>query len=168
MLGSGELSGRRAPGFSLPDSQLKYHDLADYRGKVVLLEVMQSTCPDCRVLAKTLEKMKAKYAGKVAVLAVVNPPDNQTSVAQFFKETQITTTVLFDCGQVSASYFKLTPQSSSMHVPHLFVIDQQGMIRNDFSHTPESKELFEGAGLSAVIDPLLTNQAVAPGKSSKK
>ncbi len=165
ILGSGELSGRRAPGFTLPDSQLKYYDLADYRGKVVLLEIMQSTCPDCQVLAKTLDKLKAKYAGKVVVLAVVNPPDTQTTVAKFLQESKVSTPVLFDCGQMSASYFKATASNSSMHVPHLFVIDTQGMIRNDFAKTPETKDLFEGLGLTAVIDPLLT---VALNKSTKK
>ena len=35
----------RAPGFSLPDLKADQHDLADYRGKVVILEFMQTTCP---------------------------------------------------------------------------------------------------------------------------
>ena len=156
---SGELSGRRAPGFSLPDMQLKYQDLADYRGKVVLIEIMQSTCPDCAVLAETLEKTKAKYGDKIAVLSVVNPPDTQATVSRFLQEHKVTYPILFDCGQVTASYFKLTPQNSSMHVPHLFVIDGQGMIRNDFAKTPDAKDIFEGTGLYAVIDPLLNPTA---------
>ena len=47
MLAAGELSGRRAPGFALPDLNLNYHDLADLQGRVVLLEIMQTTCPHC-------------------------------------------------------------------------------------------------------------------------
>ena len=35
---AGELSNRRAPGFSLPDSNINYHDLGDYRGKIVLVD----------------------------------------------------------------------------------------------------------------------------------
>ena len=165
---SGELSGRRAPGFTLPDSTLKYYDLADFRGKIVLLEIMQSTCPHCQVLAKTLENVKTKYAGKVVVLSIVNPPDNQTTVAKFVQENKVTSPILFDCGQATASYFKATLQSSSMHVPHLFVIDQQGMIRNDFAHTPDALEIFEGIGLHTLIDGLLKPAAVGTKNSTTK
>ena len=42
---------RRAPGFCLPDSKMELHDLADYRGKPVILEFMQTTCPHCQRLA---------------------------------------------------------------------------------------------------------------------
>ena len=161
---SGELSGRRAPGFSLPDMQVKYHDLADYRGKVVLLEIMQSTCPDCAALAETLEKTKAKYGEKVAVLSIVNPPDTQATVSGFLQKHKVTYPILFDCGQATASYFKATPQNSSMHVPHLFVIDGQGIIRNDYAKTPDTNEIFQGTGLYAVIDPLLNSAAPKTNK----
>ncbi len=43
-------ASRRAPGFSLPDSKTQEHDLADYRGKVVILEFMQTGLPTlCRL-----------------------------------------------------------------------------------------------------------------------
>ncbi len=168
IIASGELSGRRAPGFTLPDSTLKYYDLAEFRGKIVLLEIMQSTCADCQVLAKTLEKIKTKYAGKVIVLSIVNPPDNQTTVAKFIQENKVSSPILFDCGQATASYFKATLQNSSMHVPHLFVIDEQGMIRNDFAHTPDAKEIFEGTGLHTLIDGLLKPAAVGTKNSTTK
>jgi hypothetical protein len=37
----------------------------------------------------------------------------------------------------------------------LFVIDKQGMIRNDFSYDPKTRDIFEGPGLFAEIDKLL-------------
>ena len=47
-LSAGPLSGRRAPGFALPEVvTFNYHDLYDYRGKVVVLEFMRSDCPAC-------------------------------------------------------------------------------------------------------------------------
>lgn len=43
---SGELSDRRAPGFSLPDPAYEhYYDLQDYSGKVVLIDIMSTRCP---------------------------------------------------------------------------------------------------------------------------
>ena len=45
LFASGELSGRRAPGFSLPDLQGQQHDLQDYRGKIVIVDIIQTTFP---------------------------------------------------------------------------------------------------------------------------
>ena len=165
LFASGELSGRRAPGFSLPDLHLKQHDLQDYRGKVVVIDIMQTTCAHCVQLADVLEKVEAKYGDKVAVLSIVNPPDNQSSVARFTAEHKVTSPVLFDCGQVSVSYLKATPQNPKVNVPHLFLIDGQGMIRNDFGYEFDTRNIFEGDGLSIEIDRLLAGPS--PAKSKK-
>ena len=129
---AGELSGRRAPSFSLPDAQLQYHDILDYRGKVLILDVMTTACPNCKAMSLALEKVKQKYGARIAILSVVIPPDNQGTAAKFAKENGITTPILFDCGIMAAAYFKATPQNSNIHVPHVFVVDQQGMIQDDF------------------------------------
>ncbi len=152
---AGNLSNRRAPGFSLPDSQFRQYDLADYRGKVVLLEIMRTSCPSCQKLAVTLERVRAKYGNKIQVLTIVNPPDTQATVAQFASTFGVKTPVLFDSGQVAASYFRATPQNPSVHVPHLFLIDGNGMIRNDFGYSDATKSIFEGDALYAEIDRLL-------------
>src|SRR5260370_36008415 len=72
------LSGRRAPSFSLPDSKtLAQHDILDSRGKWLLLEYMDPTCPICKDLSKTLEGLPVKYAGKLDIYSVtIAPPAN--------------------------------------------------------------------------------------------
>jgi peroxiredoxin len=142
---------RRAPGFSLPDSQMELHDLADLRGKLVILEFMQTSCPHCQVLAGILERVHEKYGDRVAILAVANPPDNQTRVRQFIADNKISYPIVFDCGQAAYSY--LLTQAFSL--PQLFLIDAQGMIRNHFGYGPDTKEIFEGNGLPAELDRLL-------------
>ena len=153
---AGELSGRRAPGFALMDvTTFKYHDPADYRGKVLIVEIMQSTCPHCAVFAQVLEKAKAKYGDRIAVLSITNPPDNQTTVAEYRRKNKVTAPVLYDCGQVAGSYLKITPQNPSFNIPHVFLIDAQGMIRSDFGYGPLTKSIFEGDAIFAEIDKLL-------------
>jgi peroxiredoxin len=152
---SGELSGRRAPGFSLPDLHGQQHDLQDYRGKIVLIDIIQTSCPHCQMLADVLGKVEAKYGGKVAVLTFAIPQDTVATVTRFVAEHKVTTPVLFDCGQASASYLKVTPQNPTVSVPHLFVIDGQGMIRNDFGYAFDTRNIFEGDGLYLEIDRLL-------------
>jgi len=158
---AGELSNRRAPGFSLPDMKLKQHDLADYRGKVVLLEIMLTSCPHCLQFARILEQVSQKYAGRVQVLSIVNPPDTSATVAKFVQEQKVGYPLLFDCSQVAGSYMKATPQKPSFDIPHLFLIDQNGFIRNDFGYGVLTLNIFEGKGLFAQVEKLLSG---APAK----
>ena len=87
-LASLSLSGRRAPSFSLPDGSLRQHDILDYRGKWLLLDFMKTDCPHCKELSKKLEGVMGKYRGRVEVLGVVLPPDNQQTVARYIMETK--------------------------------------------------------------------------------
>jgi peroxiredoxin len=151
---AGELSGRRAPGFALPDTGVQYHDLQDYRSKWVILDIMQVDCPTCGQLAQVLEKIKNKYPGKVAVLSVVNPPSNQAQVLQFVEQHGVTSPILFDCGQMAISYLKVTPDQPGVNVPHVFIIDPDGMIVDDFGNTEANRERFEEEALTARLEEL--------------
>jgi peroxiredoxin len=155
---AGDLSGRRAPGFALPDSKGKVYDLADYRGKVVIVEIMQTNCPHCSSFADTLERITKKYAGKVQVLSLANPPDNAQTVAAYVQGHKVTSPVLFDCGQAAYSYMK----KPSFDIPYIFLVDQMGMIRNDFGYSPLTKSIFEGTGLDGELDQMLAGVPAKP------
>jgi peroxiredoxin len=154
---SGELSNRRAPGFALPDPTYQhYYDLQDFAGMVVIVDIMSTRCPHCLLLSSTLEQVKARYGDKVAILEVVLPPDNQDTISKFIATNNVTVPVVCDMGQMTASYFKATPDTmSQIAVPHLFLIDKQGIIRNDFAYEESTQAVFEGAGLFTEIDKLL-------------
>ena len=155
---AGSLSNRRAPSFALPDAKLVYHDILDYRGKVLIIEFMQTTCPHCVVFSGTLEKVKAKYGDKVEIISIVNPPDTTGAMTQYAAKNKVTATMLFDYGLTTAAYLKVTPQNPTVNFPHVFVIDGKGMIREDFGHSEATKEIFEGAGLHPIIDKLLAGK----------
>ena len=156
LFAGGTLSGRRAPGFSLPDIQhFEQHDPQDYRGKILLVDLMQTNCPHCGKFSEVLEEVVKKYAGKVAAVSIVNPPDTPAMVSSYIGAHKVTIPVLFDCGQVAGSYLKATPQNQSFTLPHVFVVDAQGTIRNDFEYGPVDREVFEGRALFAEIDKLL-------------
>lgn len=158
---SGEIVGRRAPGFALPDSSFRYYDPQDYRGRILLIEFMQTTCPHCAPFSKILEEVAAKYAGKVAVLSIVNPPDTHQTVSKFRSANGIKNPILVDgCGQVAGSYIQWTPQkSASFDIPRLFIVDSGGIVRRDYEHNPLTKDIFEGRGLFRELDRMLA----APG-----
>lgn len=155
-------TGRKAPGFSLPDSNNQQHDLSDYRGKVVIVEIMRTDCPECRPFSSKLEEIKTHYAGKVAVLSITNPPDSPQMVAKFVAEQKVTYPILFDCGQVAFSYVLPSPLRPSIHIPHLYLVDRDGIIRGDVEFGTGTLELFRGDGLYKEIDRLLAPKAAKP------
>ena len=162
---AGEMVGRRAPGFSLPDRTYRYHDPQDYRGRILIVEFMQTSCPHCAAFSKILEEVSSKYAGKVSVLSIVNPPDTPEKVGQFAAAHKISTPILFDCGQIAASYVHWQPgKSGGFDIPRVFLIDGTGTIRRDLEYNVLTKEIFEGRGLFAEIDKILQPRAAPAGK----
>ncbi len=153
--GAGELSNRRAPGFALPDSAARMHDPQDYRGKVLIVDFMQVGCPHCVKFSAILEQARVRYGEKIAVLSIVNPPSDAKGVAAYITQNNVKNPILFDCGQVAFSYLRPSPANPSIIIPHVFLIDGAGMIRNDFTYGADSTTIFEGAGLFTEIDKLL-------------
>ncbi|MBL8215212.1 MAG: TlpA family protein disulfide reductase [Bryobacterales bacterium] len=162
---AGKLSNRRAPGFSLPDLKGQQYDGADFRGKVLLVEFMQTGCPFCKTMSGILEQTKAKYGTRIQILSVVVMPDTPDNVQKYIKEQNITTPILFDCGQMTASYLKITQQNPIVKFPHLFLVDKDGTIRNDFDHDDINRGLVTAKALAAEIDKLLAD---APQGGSQK
>jgi peroxiredoxin len=150
---AGELSNRRAPSFTLFDSAQKAHDILDYRGKVLIVDFIQVACPHCAKFSAVLEQIKAKFGPQVAVLSVVNPPSDMNGVKKYIAENKVTGPVLFDCGNVAFSY--LMPKSGSVNVPHVFLVDREGMIRHDVGYAESLKDIFEGRGLFAEVEKLV-------------
>src|SRR3984893_11533397 len=124
--GAGELSIRLAPGFSLMDLRSVQHDPQDDRGKVVIVEFMQTTCPHCQKFTSVLEQAKAKYKDQVSIYSIVTNPDNGKPIQNDVDGYKLPSPILWDSGQVMASYMKLSPSNPSMNFPHFFIIDRNG------------------------------------------
>jgi thiol-disulfide isomerase/thioredoxin len=154
---------RRAPGFALPDIRMltghtdgQFHDLADYRGKVVVLEFFQTTCPHCAAFANILAQVETKYGDKVAILAVANiNTDNAAQVDQFVSGHKISYPVLLDQGQMMFSYVRSPGRAD---LPHVYVIDPNGYIRADYVYDVTSRDIFEGKGIFTEIDKVLVKK----------
>lgn len=145
---------RRAPGFALPDSRMQVVDLYDYRGKVVVLEFMQTTCPHCANFADVLREIEQKYGSKVQILSVVKAPeDNSNTVAQFAIGHKINYPILFDAGQMAFSYLR----STNLQFPHVYLIDGEGYIRGDWTYGLTTRDIFEGKALFGAIDRVLAD-----------
>jgi len=137
-------------------------DPQDYRGKIVIVDFMQVTCEHCVAFSAILEQARAKYGDKIAILSIVDPPSDAKGVADYITQHKVKSPILFDCGQVAYSYLK--PTSATITIPHVLLIDGEGMIRNDFAFGDKTLDIFQGKGLFAEIDKLL---AAKPGAGRK-
>ncbi len=149
-------AGRQAQNFLLPDAKGQNHEFASLRGKIVVLEFMQTTCPHCAAFTSILKRVQAKYGDRVAIVSVVNPPDTPANVSNFISEHKVTYPILLDAGRVAYAYLR----KGAFDIPYLFLIDTNGVIREEFEYGPLTREVFEGNALFGHIDVLM---AVAPG-----
>ena len=154
---------RRAPSFCLSDSAGEWRDLIDYRGKIVVIEFMQTTCPHCAAFVPKLKAIAQKYPGRVQVLSIALLPDNPNTMMEFAKGHSLNYPLLLDMGQVAGSYVRVP----NLHFPHVYLIDAEGYIKGDWEEGPLAKEIFEGDGLAREIDKLLGRPAAAASPARK-
>jgi peroxiredoxin len=157
------LINRRAPSFSLPDMNFTQHDILDYRGKWLLIEFMSTSpqnCPGCREITRKLDALVAKYGGKLAVLAITQtPPETQDTVRSYLNETRSKIPHLFDTSMVGIAYFKATPQRPAIDLGHIFAVNPQGTIVQNWT-----QQMVLSPQFNADIDRLVAGPA-APAKS---
>lgn len=158
-LHAGPLAGKRIASFTLPDSQARYHDVLDYRGKVLLVDIMKTDCPHCATFSRVLERVKSRYGDRLNILSIVNPPDNQQTVAAYVARHKVTTPVLFDFGQAVAAMLNITPQNPTIKLPTLLIVAPDGIIREDLAYDDSRKDIFEGDGLFRILDKVLAESA---------
>ena len=154
---------RRAPGFCLIDITGQWHDLADYRGKIVVVEFMQTTCPHCAAFVPVLTSLRQKYGDKLAVLSIALAPDTPQAMQQFAAGHKLAYPLLFDQGQVAVSYVR----AGSINFPNVYLIDANGMIREHWEYGPMTADIFEGNGLARAIDKLTSGAPAAPAPKKK-
>ena len=126
---AGGAVGETAPAFQLKDLNGKTHSLADYKGKVVVLEWVNPNCPfsDRHAREKTMSNLAKKH-GSVVWLGI-----NSTSAdhGNFLKPAEhkawadkngVNYAVLYDeTGKVGKAYDAKT-------TPHMYIVDEQGKI----------------------------------------
>jgi peroxiredoxin len=159
---SAQQAPMRAPGFCLADTNAQWRDLADYRGKVVVLEFMQTTCPHCADFTKILSGVAKKYGDRVQVLSVALPNDTMPGLIQFVKGHNLPWPHLYDMGQMAFSYIR----QPNVSFPTVFLIDGNGMIAGRWEYGGLTKGVFEGDQLSREVDKLIG--APAPAVPKKK
>jgi len=141
--GPGPEIGKPAPAFTLVDAQGKKHSLSDYKGKMVVIEWVNVTCPNAQmnyesgVIPNLQKKYEAKDVVWLSMIATekqqsehgedVITPERADSMAKAMtgQYGAAPTATLIDLGgTVSTSYDTRTSM-------HMFVIDKNGTLVYD-------------------------------------
>jgi peroxiredoxin len=104
-------------------------DLASYKGKVVLLEWLMTTCPHCQVSSQILSKMQTEYAAKgVQALGVAIDAGAGPKLPDYVRKYATTFPVGVLPHQVATSWLQASVMAPLM-MPQIVIIDRQGQIR---------------------------------------
>ena len=115
--------GVSAPDFALPDLDSKTVNLADYKGKVVLLNIWATWCPPCVEEMPSMEKLHKELKDvDFEILAVSIDVSGAKAVIPFMKKHKLSFSVLTDTEGAIKSLYQTTG------VPESFIIDRKGII----------------------------------------
>ena len=119
--------GAAAPSFSgaTLDIPAKAKSLADYKGKVMLLNVWATWCGPCRTEMPSIEALHKALGPKgLHVVAVsIDDPGKAAEIRKFAKDFGLTFEILHDSTQAIQAAYQTTG------VPETFIIAADGTIR---------------------------------------
>ncbi len=125
------------PSFTLADVDGKAVSLADYKGKVVMVDFWATWCGPCRQAIPHLNELYAQNRGKgFEILAIAMDENGEKVVPPFVATNQINYTVLLGTPDVEAAFGGL------LGYPTTFLIDRNGeIVDKTLGYRP--KEYFE-------------------------
>jgi cytochrome c biogenesis protein CcmG/thiol:disulfide interchange protein DsbE len=151
---------KNAPPFSLKDADGRSVSLADYAGKVVLLNFWATWCGPCKVEIPWFIEFEQKYKDRgFAVIGVSMDEEGWEVVKPYLAETRVNYRMLMGNDDVAEAY------GGVESLPTTFVIDKKGRIagthvglvsKSDYEN--EILQLLDG-GNRARLDPAASARA---------
>lgn len=160
--------GKPAPDFTLKDIDGKEHNLAKYKGKIVVLEWFSPGCPACKYAYTDgpLNGLPERLTKDGVVWLPVNSEDPARPASTvkdnkaFIEKYKLKTTVLLDpAGTVGKSYGAKT-------TPHMYVIDAKGVLvyKGGLDNAPGGKVEGDGEKIDYVGNAVADIKAGRPVK----
>ena len=119
----------RAPALELADLAGKTHRLADYRGKVVLVNFWATWCEPCREEMPSIERLRASLEGRPFAVLAVNLAEPESRIRKFLDAMPLGFPVLLDRDA------KVARAWQAKMLPATYVVGPDGVIR--FQHRGE-------------------------------
>ncbi|MGH9579047.1 MAG: TlpA disulfide reductase family protein, partial [Terriglobales bacterium] len=108
---------------ALQDLEGRQHRLADYRGKVVLINFWATWCAPCLAEMPSIGKLRASLAGQPFAVLAVNLAEPESRIRRFMEQVPLDFPVLLDkdSGTAKAWQARILPAS--------FLVGPDGRIR---------------------------------------
>ena len=116
-------TGGATPGLALNDVNGAAHDLAQYRGQVVLINFWATWCEPCREEMPSIQRLRERLAGKGFAVLMVNVDEPESRVRHFLTETRLNLPVLIDRNKNATRAWGVRVMPSS------FIVGPDGRIR---------------------------------------
>jgi peroxiredoxin len=148
--------GAKAPAFAAKDIHSgAIRTMADYRGKVVLLNVWATWCEPCKIEMPSMEELYRDYGPKGIHIVAVSIDDAvpEDSIRAYAKALGLTFEILHDPTHAIERFYQTTGY------PESFVIDRAGIIRKKWISAAD----WNSAANRALFDELL---GAAPAEAS--
>jgi peroxiredoxin len=119
--------GSVAPAWTLKDADGKDHSLADYKGKIVLIDFWATWCPPCKAAMPHVQAVHEKFADKGVVVIGVSTfergesSEKVSKPAAYMKEKKFTYNLLVNGDEVATSY-------GVRGIPSFFVVGEDGKV----------------------------------------
>jgi peroxiredoxin/YHS domain-containing protein len=124
---------RQAPALELKTLEGGKSSLADFKGKVALVDFWGTWCGPCVKTVPELQKLHTKYSGKGFTVLGAAVGDTPEKVREFIKKRKVTYPMLLDSDGWKNWGVKA--------VPAMFLIDKNGQIVRQWTGNANKKEV---------------------------
>jgi cytochrome c-type biogenesis protein len=116
------VKSKPAPDFSVSDTSGVSYNLADLKGKAVLLELTAINCPTCNIVLDELIKVNHEYKDRIVMLSVfVSPIETEDQVRGYHDAHGVNWSFAKDTDNLVTKY-------NAVQIPKVVVIDKKGGI----------------------------------------
>jgi cytochrome c biogenesis protein CcmG, thiol:disulfide interchange protein DsbE len=144
--GPAGLVGQPAPIFALRDDRGLPVSLAQYRGRLVVMNLWASWCPPCRAEMPDLQRLATLYAGRDLAIVGINEGESPQRAGAFASALKIRFPIWID----SAEQYGRT--YTALGLPTTIIVDRRGTVARAFDG-PLTFDQMRGA-----VGPLMANR----------
>jgi cytochrome c biogenesis protein CcmG, thiol:disulfide interchange protein DsbE len=116
----------KAPNVELRGTKGQRVRIADFRGKIVIVEFWASWCPDCHISFPALDAIHREFKARGVEVIAINVDEHRKDADAFLKGRQPQLHVMFDPRGRAWDAFLASG------VPTSYVIDRSGVIRHTY------------------------------------
>jgi len=158
---------RPAPALKFISHSGQQIDLANYKGKVVLLEWLLTTCPHCQESSRILSKLQTEYAARgVQALGIAIDESAGFKLPDYVRNYARTFPVGALPHRLATGFLQASVMEPLM-MPQMVIIDRLGMIREQYGGSDPWHQNAE-KNLRAAITKYLAQAGAAPKKQPSK